>query len=116
MDLLESGDVVMADKGFPLIEEDVMQRRGFLVMPPFKRGDRQFSAEQNKTCYLIASVRIHVERAIQRMKTFAILKFIDHTLYNSVDKLLIIISNCINHFGPLINQDRMMTRQLTRGG
>jgi hypothetical protein len=82
LDLLESGDVIVADKGFPLIEKDVLGKRGFLVMPP-----------------LIASVRIHMKTAIQRMKTFRILQFIDHTLYNDLDKLLVIISHCINHFG-----------------
>jgi hypothetical protein len=107
LDLLESGDMVMADKGFPLIEEQiVLGKKGFLVMPPFNRAGRQFSSEQNRTCYLIASVRIHVERAIQRMKTFKILQFLDHTLYNELDKVLVIISHCINHFGPLINEDK----------
>ncbi len=70
LDLLEPGDVILADKGFPRIEEDVLNRGAFLVMPTFHSGKRQFSTQENKHSYTVASVRIHVERAIQRLKTF----------------------------------------------
>ena len=40
--------------------------------PPFKKGQPhfQFTPEQNEDGYKIASVRVHVERAIERMKRF----------------------------------------------
>ncbi len=103
LDLLEPNDQVMADKGFPRIEEDVVERRGFLVMPPFKQGNRQFSSSENDSCYRIASLRIHVERAIQRMKIFRILSFLENSLIPSIDMILVVVSHSVNYSPPLIN-------------
>ena len=36
LDKLESGDAVMCDKGFPEIEEDLIRRQGFQIMPSFR--------------------------------------------------------------------------------
>ncbi len=59
--LLQPGGVVLADKGFPQIEPDLNDDGAFLVMPPFKRGNRQFSSFENSQSYQCSSVRIHVE-------------------------------------------------------
>ena len=56
LELLERGDQVLADKGFPHIKEDVNRARAFLVMPPFKSGNLQFTSSQNKDGYQCASV------------------------------------------------------------
>lgn len=85
----------MADKGFPHIETNVNKNGGILIMPPFKRGGRQFTKNEND-CYRIASVRIHIERCIQRMKIFRILNFLPLHLISSIDKILIIISFICN--------------------
>ena len=71
-------------------------------MPPFKRGERQFSEKENADCYNVAQVRIHVERAIGRMKYFKILQFLDHSLFPKIDKILECIGHLVNHFPPLI--------------
>jgi hypothetical protein len=103
LDLLEPGDEIMADKGFPQIQESILERGGFLVMPPFNRKNvPQFSESQNKETYKVASVRIHVERAISRLKTFGVLQFIEHSLYRHINKILIVLSYIVNNFDPLI--------------
>jgi hypothetical protein len=103
LDLLEPGDEIMADKGFPQIQESILERGGFLVMPPFNRKSvPQFSESQNKETYKVASVRIHVERAISRLKTFGVLQFIEHSLYRHINKILIVLSYIVNNFDPLI--------------
>jgi hypothetical protein len=102
MKLLEPGDVIMADKGFPLIQIDAEQRKTFILMPPFKHGSTQFSDKENKEGYKIASVRIHVERAIARMKTFQILKHLESNLYPLTDQITLCIAYIVNHFPPLI--------------
>ena len=66
----EDGDQIMADKGFPHIQ---IQNGVTLVMPPFGSGGRQFTEEQMNETFSVANVRIHVERAIGRMKVFDIL-------------------------------------------
>ena len=104
LDLLEPGDLVMADKGFPLIERDVMNKNSFLVMPPKHTQKRQFSEKENKETYAIASVRIHVERAIARMKRFGVLKFMENSLLKHANKILISISYLCNNMEALIRE------------
>lgn len=68
---LESGDVVLADKGFPEIQVDGV----ITVIPPRATpGQKQFTAEQMEETRKIAADRIHVERVIQRIKVFKILQ------------------------------------------
>ena len=66
------GDGIMADKGFD-IEKDLRQIGLGLNIPPFlgKRG--QLSAQDVKETQKIAHHRIHVERAIGKVKCFKIL-------------------------------------------
>jgi len=92
----------MADKGFPKIFQDVLNAGAFLVMPPFHRENRQFSDKENLIGYRIASVRIHVERAIQRLKTFGVMKFIEQRMYKHMNKILVVLAYLVNNFNPLI--------------
>ena len=71
LDLLEEGDNVMADKGFK-IEEELRKRGITLNIPPFMLNGR-FSEHELQVTKEIASLRIHVERAIERVKNFRIL-------------------------------------------
>ena len=68
-----SGISIMADRGFTI--KDQLQEIGVdLNIPPFLEGRKQLPAEEVKKGRQIASVRIHVERAIGRIKNFSILK------------------------------------------
>ncbi|CAN7938375.1 unnamed protein product, partial [Ixodes hexagonus] len=73
LDKLEDGDVILADRGF-LIREDVASRGATLVVPALTRGKNQLSAREAEEARRISSIRIHVERAIGRMKVYRILK------------------------------------------
>ena len=105
LQLLEPGDVVLADKGFPQIEPDCNNRGAFLVMPPFKRGNRQFSESENKEGYKCSSLRIHVERAIRRLKYFQILTFLSNDLVPHMDKLIVVIAFLCNNMPDLIKSN-----------
>ena len=60
------GDSVMADRGFTIT--DMLDARGVrLNIPPMKTRD-QFTQNELTTTRRIASLRIHVERAIGRIK------------------------------------------------
>ena len=65
---LEDGGTVMADKGFQI--EDLLLLGVKLNIPPFIGGDSQMSAEDVIRTQEIASVRIQVERAINKIKNF----------------------------------------------
>ena len=67
------GASVMADRGFTV--RDLLQDKGVdLNIPPFMEGRQQLSASDVKSGRGIASLRIHVERLIGRIKNYAILK------------------------------------------
>jgi hypothetical protein len=50
-------------------------KRATLIIPPAAQEAEQMSSVNVKATKEIANLRIHVERAIQRLKTFRILKY-----------------------------------------
>ena len=73
MESLESGDAIMADRGF-LIDEEAKVKGIRLICPAFQHPNRvQLSVEKVYSTWRIAEPRIHVERAIGRTKQFKIL-------------------------------------------
>lgn len=73
---MEPSDLVVADKGFLI--QYLMPADVNLNLPPFL-AQGWFSKEQAELTVTIVRARIHVERAIRRMKCFSILDFIPHT-------------------------------------
>lgn len=105
LQMLEPTDVVLADKGFPHIENKILESGAVLVMPPFRSGERQFTTQQNRDCYEVAKVRIHVERAIRRLKYFEVLNFVPSLMLPKVDKIFVIVSFFANFFNDLIHEE-----------
>ena len=66
------GVSIMADRGFT-IKDMLKQLKIELNLPPFMEGRKQLPAEEVQEGQNIASLRIHVERAIGRLKNFGIL-------------------------------------------
>ena len=67
------GISIMADRGFTI--KDLLSKLGVeLNIPPFLEGRQQLPVEEVQKGRKIASLRIHVERCIGRIKNFAILK------------------------------------------
>ena len=63
----------MADRGFT-IKDMLKELEIDLNIPPFLEGRQQLPATEIEAGRRIASLRIHVERAIGRLKNFNILK------------------------------------------
>ena len=87
LDLLEDGDSVMADKGFNMA--DLLNARSVTLNIPPKLVDPsgQFSEVDHVKTRRIVSVRIHVERAIGRVKNFKILKSIPNSMHNMANQI-----------------------------
>ena len=103
LNLLEVGDSVMADRGFS-IQEDLALIGVRLNIPPFLRGKGQLSQKELITTRRIASLRIHVERAMERIKNFHIFdKSIPASLTDITDRIIFICCVLANFQPPLCN-------------
>lgn len=73
LEALNPGEQVMVDRGFAI--ESILVPKGVsLVIPDFKgQGRSQLTELEGKNSERIAEVRIHVERAMQRIKVYHIL-------------------------------------------
>ena len=92
----------MADRGF-LIRDMLARRTATLNIPPFSLG-KQLSSQAVTKTRRIASARIHVERAIGRLKSFKLLQGVMplklHPLFDQI------ISVC----GALCNLDSQLVK------
>ena len=73
--LLERDDEIMADRGFQITEE-LLLRFCSLSVPPGARTKSQMTSAECKKTKHVANLRIHVERAINRIKIYRIFKSI----------------------------------------
>ncbi|KAH9378551.1 hypothetical protein HPB48_009851 [Haemaphysalis longicornis] len=104
LSLLDPGDVVLADKGFPGVRVDAAEADGILVVPPFASGGN-FTAEEMAETYNIASVRIHVERMIQRVKNFINVNIrLPIELHDHVDQVMHVICVLANLQSSIFKQ------------
>ena len=87
----------MADKGF-LIGD--LPRGVNLNIPPLKSTE-QFTGAQVTSTFAIAQARIHVERAIQRVKTFEILDFFP-AVYVPVASQIFQVCSALTNFKPAL--------------
>jgi hypothetical protein len=102
LDVLEAGDLVMADKGF-LIQDLLSARQCALVIPNFLSNKQQFTAAEAEENKVIANLRVHVERANRRFKEFHLFDAaIPLNLVGSVNQLWTIACLITNFQGPLI--------------
>ena len=83
--------MVMADRGFQ-INEELLLRFCSLQAPPGTRAKSQMTTDECKKTKDIANLRIHVERAINRINFFQILKeVIPVTMLYHVDDIVNLI-------------------------
>ncbi|XP_072394121.1 LOW QUALITY PROTEIN: uncharacterized protein [Diabrotica undecimpunctata] len=101
LDHLEAGDLILADKGFLI--KDIVPSGVHVNIPPFLTT-AQFTPEQVRQTECIARARIHVERAIRRMKIFKILDFIPYSLLPHADAVFQVIGALTNMQYPLIKE------------
>ena len=72
-DLLERDDVVIADLDFQ-IQKDLLLHFCNLQVPPGARSKSQMTKKEVQKTKEIANLRIHIERAIKRIKSYRVLK------------------------------------------
>ncbi|KAK3107488.1 hypothetical protein FSP39_015657 [Pinctada imbricata] len=109
LDLIQPGDEIMADRGF-LIRDLLLERHAKLIIPPFTqkcatgKGKRLSANDVIKTRN-IARLRIHVERAIERIKNFHILSdTMPLNLKPIANQMLTVCAFLCNLQGPLVKK------------
>lgn len=107
LDKLCENSMVMADRGFKSIEIDLRDRKCSLVRPPSTTVSNTMGWEDVLLNKRIASVRIHVERAIGRLREFQLLKphaTIESRMINKLDYYVRIACGICNIQPNLINE------------
>jgi hypothetical protein len=101
VDLLDPGDTVMADKGFTV--HSLLAEHGVdLIMPHFLRARGQFTSEEVAENDVISSYRVHVERAIRRVKENRILQgIIPLSMIGSISQIWTVCCLLSNFRNPL---------------
>ena len=102
MDLIEPQDVVLADRGFPILE-DLAMKSATLEIPPPSSGIEQQERSQVLKTSSVANARIHVERSIGRLKEFSILSnLLPISLVPLVDDIVVVCAALSNLQDPLV--------------
>ena len=74
-------------------------------MPPFTKGQQQFTKEKVRLGQAIGKARIHVERAIERVKRFRIINSaIPLTMIDILDDIMVVCAALTNLMPPLIRR------------
>ena len=101
LNLMEPGDLIIADKGFLI--QSILPPNVYLNLPPFLTNS-QFTKSQAELTVRIARSRIHVERAIQRVKSYAVLNLIPHNYRCMATKLFQVVACLVNLQKPIIRK------------
>uniref|UniRef100_A0A8C6UA01 Uncharacterized protein n=1 Tax=Neogobius melanostomus TaxID=47308 RepID=A0A8C6UA01_9GOBI len=108
LDYLRAGDEVMGDRGFT-VRDLLEEHRVNLIIPAFTRKGCQLTNERVTDTRRIAHARIHVERAIRRLKVYRILsQTVPINLVPKIDKILKICAGLVNLRADLISNDMLM--------
>jgi len=104
LEKLEPGDEIMADKGFTI--QDMLVPYGVrLNVPPFLQSNTQMAANDVFATKKIARLRVHVERAIGRVKDYRILQgMLPASMWDSISDIIYVCCMLTNFGPPLVCQ------------
>ncbi|CAG9813048.1 unnamed protein product [Phaedon cochleariae] len=103
MDLLEEGDLVLADRGFN-IEDLTIKKKVALNIPPFLKGRDKLTAQEEIETKQIAKKRIYVEHVVGRIKSFRLLKRNLSLSMRGILSQMVFVTACLVNFQePILN-------------
>ena len=104
-ELWNEGDSIMADRGFT-IANDLKKLKVDLNIPAFLNGREWFDTEDVQESQTIEAVRIHVERQMERIKRFKIIRNeISLSMHGSINQIWTVVCMLTNYMPPLIQKD-----------
>lgn len=99
IDCLPINAIILADSGFKEIESALVSKNIKLLRPPSVYANQKPTREEVLKSKTIASLRIHVERVIRRIREFKILKphsVVNHKHVGYLDHIVMIACGLIN--------------------
>ena len=78
----------MADRGFLI--DDILPPGVQLNVPPLLNETGQLSVNERTTTRRIASLRIHVEHAMERTKNYRLLNDVPNTMHNNINQVFFV--------------------------
>ncbi|KAL0879691.1 hypothetical protein ABMA27_003406 [Loxostege sticticalis] len=112
LDIVQPNSVVLADRGFKHLESILQKKSVKLLRPPSVSANKKMTKMEAIESKVIASLRIHIERVIRRVRLYKFLKphstrlFCDSTinnkLVNCVDDAVVVACGLINLQSPII--------------
>lgn len=81
LDSLEPGNCILADRGFKHVDQILHIRGITMLRPPSVASGSKLTKEEVRQTKIIASLRIHIERVIRRIREFHMLK--QHSVINT---------------------------------
>ena len=107
LNVLPENSLILADRGFKNLESLLIQKNCTLVRPPSVSDGKILTEEEVKLTKQVASLRIHVERVIQRIRNF---RFVD--IHSRTNKdLLDCLDPAVNVAGALVNLQSRVIKQ-----
>ncbi|XP_028177251.1 uncharacterized protein LOC114365028 [Ostrinia furnacalis] len=102
---LQPGTCILADRGFKHLEQMLHEKGMKLLRPPSVSAGTKLSKSEVRQTKIIASLRIHIDRVIRRVREFHMLK--QHSVINTnilrvLDHVIIIACALINLQDSLI--------------
>lgn len=105
LDGLPQETYILADRGFKHLEQILHEKGMKLLRPPSVSAGTKLSKSEVRQTKIIASLRIHVERVIRRLREFHMLKqhsVINHNILRVLDHVIVIACALINLQDSLI--------------
>lgn len=101
-------DALMVDRGF-LIAKECAENNIKLIHPPFLKNKKQFSHGEAVFGRDVSGARVHVERAIQRLKIFKILKdTISCNLIGMCDDIMNVAASLVNLSNSILDDNKFL--------
>jgi hypothetical protein len=104
LDYLEPGDIVLADRGFKGADEFIEEKGATLIIPPFLRGRKKFTLEEEHRTRIIAKARIHIERFNKRIKIYEFLKGPIRHCHVPLVSQAVYVCSCLANFSLILAQ------------
>lgn len=102
MDKINPGDLVMVDRGFN-VRDILLQKGADIVIPPFLGNRTNLSQEEEAQTRVIAKLRIHVERVIERIKKYKICKkIVPLNTLSTFSQTVFIVACLVNFQKPIV--------------